>query len=285
MDTCSICLDDLTGLSNRLTTDCGHCFHTNCFLQNVSHNGFACPNCRNQLIEEPECDDDDEESYYDEEEDAEEAEYEEYEEAEIEAEEGDDYNTENYILRGSRWLFRRVEDDDDEYEDDEEDDDDEYDEDTTNRMMYERGHYRYNEEDLRPISLFEIGEKMKLCGITTEDMIALLAFPHKDNAVDIAAYPYRHLEEKRKQLDNIMREIPNVVEIQSLSTTVNDDIDDIHKSCLQNNSYYAELYVRKKHIDVSEQIFVVSENTSKMSLSELMCVDIDNKNHIDNENV
>ena len=58
--TCSICIEDLDGINNRLTTDCGHCFHTNCFLQNVSHNGFNCPNCRNQLIEEPELDSDDE---------------------------------------------------------------------------------------------------------------------------------------------------------------------------------------------------------------------------------
>jgi hypothetical protein len=264
MDTCSICLDDLTGLSNRLTTDCGHCFHTNCFLQNVSHNGFACPNCRNQLIEEPECEDDEEESYYDEEEDAEEAEYEEYEEAEIEAEEAENGEIdESHLLRGSRWLFRRVEDDDDEDadDDDDDDDDDDYDEYTANRMQYERGHSRYNEEDLRPISLFEIGEKMKLCGITTEDMIALIAFPHKDNAVDIAAYPHTHIEEKRRQLDNIMREIPNVIEIPSCSTTINDDI---HKSCLQNNSYYADFYNKKK----------------EMCLSELMCVDIDNENDI-----
>ena len=60
---CSICLEVLEGVHNRLTTDCGHCFHTNCFLQNVSHNGFACPNCRNQLVEEPNDESDDEDDY------------------------------------------------------------------------------------------------------------------------------------------------------------------------------------------------------------------------------
>jgi hypothetical protein len=312
MDTCSICLDDLNGLINRLTTDCNHCFHTTCFLQHVSHNGFNCPNCRNQIIEEPECDDDDE-SYYDEEEDAEYAEYEEYEEAE-EAEEAENGEIdESHLLRGSRWLFRRVEEDDEDDDEDDDDDDEYEDDDENNHMQYERGHSRYSEEDLHPISLFEIGEKIKQCGITKDDMIAMLVFPHKDNAADIAAYPYTHIVEKRRQLDNIIREIPNVIE----TTSSNESLDDMLKSCLCNNSYYSEfyngkkeaevsekissiteitpnksydmlksylninsyyveVYNGKKEIEVSKQINSITENTSKMCLSELMCFDIDN---------
>ena len=51
---CPICMDDLIGMTNHVTTECGHHFHASCLMQNISHNGFACPYCRNVMIEEPE---------------------------------------------------------------------------------------------------------------------------------------------------------------------------------------------------------------------------------------
>ena len=56
---CPICMDDIIGLNNRVTTECGHAFHCSCLMQNAAHNGFGCPYCRTVMAEEPVEDDDD----------------------------------------------------------------------------------------------------------------------------------------------------------------------------------------------------------------------------------
>ena len=48
---CPICMDDICLNVNCVTTECGHQFHTSCLMQNVAHNGFGCPYCRNTLAE------------------------------------------------------------------------------------------------------------------------------------------------------------------------------------------------------------------------------------------
>ena len=65
---CPICMDVIEGNNNRVTTECGHCFHTSCLMTSVAHNGFGCPYCRSKMAEEQEEDEDDEESEYDDEE-------------------------------------------------------------------------------------------------------------------------------------------------------------------------------------------------------------------------
>ena len=78
-------MDDLIGINNTVTTECGHKFHASCLMQNIAHNGFSCPYCRNVMIEdiseteeEEETDTlDDEEEYDDEEDDDEDDEEEE----------------------------------------------------------------------------------------------------------------------------------------------------------------------------------------------------------------
>jgi hypothetical protein len=72
---CPICLDaiDLTTVSNRVTTECGHTFHCNCLMQSCAHNGFGCPYCRTAMAtlpDEEEEEDEDEEEEEEEEEDA-----------------------------------------------------------------------------------------------------------------------------------------------------------------------------------------------------------------------
>ena len=190
---CSICLEVLEGVHNRLTTDCGHCFHTNCFLQNVSHNGFACPNCRNQLVEEPNDESDDEDDY-------DEDDYDDDDEESV-----DDTSVsvagpglESHVLRGFRWLFQRVEDDDDD-DDEDDDDDDEFD-----IMQFQRGHGRFNEDHYEPISLQVIGEQMGQRGITFDDLVALIAFPHKDNADDCAEYALPKIKELQTKIQEIL---------------------------------------------------------------------------------
>jgi len=87
---CSICLDGIIGDKNKVVTDCGHCFHTNCLMKNVVHNGFGCPYCRTVMAESKESDDEsDSESEWSDEDD------------------DDQYGDDS--LNGVRWLFQRVE--------------------------------------------------------------------------------------------------------------------------------------------------------------------------------
>ena len=56
---CAICMDSIITPKNKVTTECGHTFHTNCLMANVACNGFGCPLCRTMMAEEPEDSDDD----------------------------------------------------------------------------------------------------------------------------------------------------------------------------------------------------------------------------------
>ena len=50
---CPICMDPIeTTTRNCVSTECGHCFHTNCLMTSVAHNGFGCPYCRTKMAEE-----------------------------------------------------------------------------------------------------------------------------------------------------------------------------------------------------------------------------------------
>ena len=72
---CPICMDDIIGLNNRVTTECGHAFHCSCLMQNAAHNGFGCPYCRTTMAEIPDDSDSDSDdsitisSFYNDEED------------------------------------------------------------------------------------------------------------------------------------------------------------------------------------------------------------------------
>ena len=68
---CPICMDCIESNKNCVTTECGHCFHTNCLMKSVAHNGFGCPYCRTAMAEAPEDSDDGYEEEYDEEEEEE----------------------------------------------------------------------------------------------------------------------------------------------------------------------------------------------------------------------
>jgi hypothetical protein len=62
MEMCPICMDDLPlpSASNRVTTECGHTFHTSCLMASVAHGKYSCPCCRAEMAEEPEEDEDSE---------------------------------------------------------------------------------------------------------------------------------------------------------------------------------------------------------------------------------
>lgn len=89
MSECPICFETMNDKNNNIKTECGHEFHSNCFLTNVVHNGFNCPCCRKELVKE-QCsckmydyyDDNDSEISNDHDESSESEEEEEYEEDE-----------------------------------------------------------------------------------------------------------------------------------------------------------------------------------------------------------
>ena len=68
---CPICMEEIVLTKNCVTTECGHCFHTNCLMTSVAHNGFACPYCRAAMAQAVNDDDDeyaedeDDDSLYD----------------------------------------------------------------------------------------------------------------------------------------------------------------------------------------------------------------------------
>ena len=119
---CPICLEEIVGLKNRVTTECGHTFHCRCLLTNIAHNGFGCPFCRAELADEVE-DSDDDEDEYDSDEDGP-ARYE--DSSDDDASRASDYDSEDddfeneigymyhkmnameedHLLRGFRWLFQ-----------------------------------------------------------------------------------------------------------------------------------------------------------------------------------
>lgn len=87
---CPICMDCIESTSkNCVTTECGHCFHTNCLMKSVAHNGFGCPYCRTAMAEQPEEDDDDDSFWADEDED-------------------DEQVFDDYALRGFRFFFNNL---------------------------------------------------------------------------------------------------------------------------------------------------------------------------------
>lgn len=63
---CPICMDAIEISRNCVTTECGHCFHANCLMQSVAHNGFGCPYCRTAMAEVP-AEEDSDDGYSDEE--------------------------------------------------------------------------------------------------------------------------------------------------------------------------------------------------------------------------
>lgn len=104
---CPICMDCILDTKNRVTTECGHCFHTNCLMTSVAHNGFGCPYCRTSMAEEIKDDDEDEDDDDD--------------WGSVDSGEEDD----DRALRGFRFMFNRLAGEPNDQEDHIEEDEDE----------------------------------------------------------------------------------------------------------------------------------------------------------------
>ena len=90
---CCICMENMDTQVNCMTTSCGHCFHSSCFIKNTAYNGYNCPLCRTKMIDEPEIDDDDDDD-----------------ESYISEDERED--TEEEVFQSFRWFHQRLHDED-----------------------------------------------------------------------------------------------------------------------------------------------------------------------------
>lgn len=171
---CAICLDNVDSSMNIIKTECNHCFHSTCFLQNAAHNGFNCPMCRNELASAPS--DEDSDNDWD--------------------DDSDDEEEEDFLLRGARWLMMRAEGE--EIEEDDTDDE--------SIMSDDSDDYLRDDpeiEELPNTSIAYISQKMLARGITFEQLVALYVLPHSTNAFDTTVYNKDVLRNLRKTIYDI----------------------------------------------------------------------------------
>ena len=90
---CPICMEIIDLCKNCSTTECGHQFHSNCLMKSIAFNGFGCPYCRFEMVEE--IDDSEDEDYEDDADEQDEGEDEEDQEALEDDEEAHEGNEED----------------------------------------------------------------------------------------------------------------------------------------------------------------------------------------------
>lgn len=140
---CPICMDTIVSLTNRVTTECGHCFHASCLMTSVAHNGFGCPYCRTVMAETPADEDEDE------------------------WEEEEENEEEEYVLRGLRLFYENLEN----LEHD------------PNDIAEEEQEEVIEEVEQEPIavpSVAFISAKLTRQGVTMEDLVKVLLNDHEE---------------------------------------------------------------------------------------------------------
>lgn len=164
---CPICMDDLISKNNLTTTECGHCFHTSCLMQNVMHNGFGCPYCREHMVEEdPNHQNQDEE-----------------ENSTIQSYLIDENNAviDNYALTSMRLMFRRVEDPAQEREDQDQDQDQDQEQEQEEEDTEEDEDEDEEDEDEEPVPPINmIIRKLLGQGVTYKDLVKLALLEHDE---------------------------------------------------------------------------------------------------------
>ena len=148
---CPICFDAIEGNKNKVITECGHCFHTNCLMTSVAHNGFGCPYCRTEMakevneIDESEYDDDEEEEeLYD-----------------------DD------VLRGFRLFMANIED--------EEHDEEDIIQEQYEQQLHEAAEERQREHELdNGLTPEYVAQRLVLQGVGMIDLVKVLLLGHEE---------------------------------------------------------------------------------------------------------
>ena len=141
---CPICMDPIESTTrNCVSTECGHCFHTNCLMTSVAHNGFGCPYCRTKMAEEVA----EENSDYDDESESEE--YEQYD---------------DYALRGLRLFNNNINGEEHDQEDLDEEDEEASESEQEEEVAEEA-------EEATPPPVSYVAQKLVEQGITMEDLL------------------------------------------------------------------------------------------------------------------
>ena len=162
---CPICMLEISGTTNRLSTECGHQFHTKCLLSNVAYNGFGCPYCRSEMVEESVSNHMHEDEGDDNDDDEDDDEVDEDEDDDSHAAENNALN-ELDVLRGFRFMLQRVTGEILTNEDD----------------VAEENEYQNeldNSETLRP-SVALISKKLSEQGVTIESFVKALLLDHSE---------------------------------------------------------------------------------------------------------
>jgi hypothetical protein len=182
LETCPICLEDIELCAyNYIKTECKHCFHASCFLTNTRRNGYSCPCCRKELIENLDSTTDSE--------------------SDLDLE--PDYNPAHDLsLLAFRYLMARVEGESTDY-------DDEAIEDTSSIWtmeddMYQRGHIMHGQGGAPNLSIEQVANKLRLMDLNYEDLVALYVLPHKDNTNDLAMYDTQWISNNERAIRNIL---------------------------------------------------------------------------------
>lgn len=159
---CAICLDSVDISMNVIKTECKHCFHSTCFLQNAAHNGFNCPMCRNELAEVPSDDDDDDDDCDSDDDD-----------------DDDEEEVEDFALRGARWLMMRAEGEEIDEDDTDNESIDSYD---------EEGFIRYEDESVPIVSIDQVTALLEQNNVSYKELVAFLILPDSRHQSDLQEY-------------------------------------------------------------------------------------------------
>lgn len=180
LETCPICLENIELCAyNYIKTECKHCFHASCFLTNTRRNGYSCPCCRKELVENADSN------------------------SESESDLEPDYNPAHDLsLLAFRYLMARVEGESTDY--DEEDIEDTSSIWTMEDDMYQRGHVMHGQSNAPNLSIENIANKLRLLGLNYEDLVALYVLPHKDNTNDLAMYDTQWIANNERAIRNIL---------------------------------------------------------------------------------
>lgn len=188
---CPICMEAITGMNNKVSTECGHCFHTNCLMKSVAHNGFGCPYCRTAMAEKQEENEDEESIWSDEEEDEE--------------------MFDDDALRGFRFFFNNLENIEHDSEDLEEED----------KMKEEE-----EESDLEEVnnpSVRYVTQKLIEQGVTMEHLVRSLLSGHDEymDDEDLERTDDYVFGQFRIAISNWSPEMENAIVTNTESTTSN----------------------------------------------------------------
>lgn len=148
---CPICMECILDTKNKVTTECGHCFHTNCLMTSVAHNGFGCPYCRTAMAEEIKDDDDEDEDDW----------------GSVDSDEEDN----DRALRGFRFMFNGLSGEPNDPEDNLEEDEDDEEEAAAD-----------DEDDVDKPSPDYITQKLVEQGVTMSQLVKVMLSAHEEYA-------------------------------------------------------------------------------------------------------